>query len=156
MGVSHMSLDIYLIGGMKVKKSSSGIFIRENGQTKEITREEWDRRYPGTEPVVFKGVGKVETSVMFEANITHNLTTMASICGLYCPMWKPEIHGWVTASDIIRPLETGLEELKSNPEKYKEHNPENGWGSYELLISVAEDYLAACRENPSAVIEVSR
>lgn len=30
----------------------SGIFVRENGATREITREEWDRRNPGREPVV--------------------------------------------------------------------------------------------------------
>lgn len=28
----------------------SGIFIRENGAVREITREEWDRRHPGQEP----------------------------------------------------------------------------------------------------------
>lgn len=32
----------------------SGIFVRENGRNIEITREEWDRRNPGREPVVFK------------------------------------------------------------------------------------------------------
>lgn len=30
---------------------NSGIFVRENGMTKEISREEWDRRNPGREPV---------------------------------------------------------------------------------------------------------
>ncbi len=34
--------------------SGSGIFIRENGVNKEITREEWDRRNPGCVPVTFK------------------------------------------------------------------------------------------------------
>lgn len=29
----------------------SGIYVRENGATVEITREEWDRRNPGREPV---------------------------------------------------------------------------------------------------------
>lgn len=32
----------------------SGIFIRERGAIKEITREEWDRRNPGREPVVVR------------------------------------------------------------------------------------------------------
>ena len=32
----------------------SGIFVRENGTNVEISREEWYRRNPGREPVVFK------------------------------------------------------------------------------------------------------
>lgn len=32
----------------------SGIFIRENGTNREITREEWDRRNPGREPVIIQ------------------------------------------------------------------------------------------------------
>jgi hypothetical protein len=32
----------------------SGIFIREKGVTREISREEWDRRAKGIEPVVFR------------------------------------------------------------------------------------------------------
>ncbi len=32
----------------------SGIFVREFGATVEITREEWDKRAPGFEPVIYK------------------------------------------------------------------------------------------------------
>lgn len=32
----------------------SGIFIRERGVTKEVSREEWDRRNPGRKPVVYR------------------------------------------------------------------------------------------------------
>lgn len=32
----------------------SGIFVRENGACIEISREEWDRRNPGREPVIYK------------------------------------------------------------------------------------------------------
>jgi hypothetical protein len=33
----------------------SGIFVRKNGATVEITREEWDREHLGQEPVTFGG-----------------------------------------------------------------------------------------------------
>jgi hypothetical protein len=33
----------------------SGIFVRENGAAREITREEWDRRHPGADPFVIRG-----------------------------------------------------------------------------------------------------
>jgi hypothetical protein len=32
---------------------------------------------------------------------------------------------------LIEPLKEGLHRLKSNPNKYKEFNPDNGWGDYE-------------------------
>ena len=42
-----MSLDVYLITKeSQIKKASSGIFVRENGQTKEITQEEWNAKNP--------------------------------------------------------------------------------------------------------------
>ena len=50
----------------------------------------------------------------------------------------------------------GIAELKSNPEKYKKFNPENGWGSYEGLLSFAEKYLQACEKYPNSIIGVSR
>jgi len=39
---------------MPIEREScgSGIFVRENGASKEITREEWDRRNPNRKPVV--------------------------------------------------------------------------------------------------------
>lgn len=39
---------------MNESNIGSGIFIREFGQTKEISEEEWYRRYPGVEPVRVK------------------------------------------------------------------------------------------------------
>lgn len=41
-----MGLNVYLISKEKHTNTSSGIFIRENGQTKEITEEEWNLKYP--------------------------------------------------------------------------------------------------------------
>ena len=50
-----MSLDVYLITKEpQIKKASSGIFVRENGQTKEITQEEWNAKNPNSEPVKFE------------------------------------------------------------------------------------------------------
>lgn len=36
-------------------KVGSGIFVRENGTSVEITEEEWNRRNPGREPVRYRG-----------------------------------------------------------------------------------------------------
>lgn len=97
----------------------------------------------------------------YDANITHNLGTMASKVEigehtLYRYLWRPEEINITTAEQLIEPLKLGLEELKNNPEKYKEFNPENGWGSYDNLVGWLDSYLKACIEYPDSKIEVSR
>ena len=90
--------------------------------------------------------------VVFDRNITHNLTTMATACGLYKPLWRPyeatEKGHQVMAIDLREQVEQGLESLKSTPEAYRKYSPENGWGSYESLVEFAEEFLQAIKEYP--------
>jgi len=151
-----MSLDIYLTTEKKVKKQqSSGIFIRENGQIREISEDEWEKRFPDKNPVKVV-LDEIETNTVFDENITHNMGEMADKAGIYYAMWRPEEKGWKVAGDIISVLEKGIKKLKAKPKYFEKFNPDNGWGSYELLLEVAEKYLAACKEYPEAKIEVSR
>ena len=99
---------------------------------------------------------KVKPTSVYSANITHNLGKMAEKAGIYKALWRPEEIGIKKAKDLIPILEAGLEKLKRKPAYFKKLNPKNGWGSYEDLIEFVENYLAACRENPTAKIEVSR
>jgi predicted nucleic acid-binding Zn-ribbon protein len=39
-----------------------------------------------------------------------------------------------SVQDKIEPLEKGIKELESNPDKYKAYNPPDGWGSYEDFV----------------------
>jgi hypothetical protein len=95
------------------------------------------------------------TSV-FDYNITHNLGAMADEAGIYKHLWRPEEIGITKAEQLIEPLTSGLALLKSQPDRFKQHNPENGWGSYEGLVRFVEQYLAACIENPDALVEADR
>lgn len=99
-----------------------------------------------------------ETQVVdvWEANITHNLARMAKEAGLYQAMWHPEELAIERAFDLVPHLQAGIVQLVSNPDRFIALNPANGWGSYDLLLSVATNYLRACRENPKATIRVSR
>lgn len=92
----------------------------------------------------------------FSRNITHNLTGMADSARIYEHLWRPEEVGITKASQLIEPLEAGLARLEADPEKFRAHNPPNGWGSYEGLCAFVRAYLAACRENPEANVSVSR
>jgi hypothetical protein len=151
-----MSLDVSLVIDDRIKRpAGSGIFIRENGKTIEISEAEWNKRNPGRDPVRFQNLDD-ETNEVYSANITHNLTRMADEVGIYYALWRPEERGWQHAHSLIKPLEAGLKELKANPNTYKLLNPENGWGDYDGLVEFVENYLAACKQYPNAKIEVSR
>jgi hypothetical protein len=151
-----MSLDVYLELPEKQKRHiEAKIYVRENGQTKEISREDWNRLHPGIEPVVV-GPMDVKDNRVYSANITHNLNTMAEAAGIYEPLWRPEEIGITKASELIKPLAIGLNELISEPDKYKRYNPENGWGSYEVLVEFVREYLTACQKWTNANVRVWR
>ena len=120
---------------------------------KEISREEWDSRFPDREPVVAM-IGK--TNEVYSANITHNLNTMAQEAGVYEALWRPEEIGVAFAFELIVPLETGLKTLVGDPEQFEKFNPANGWGDYNGLVNFIRGYLDACKKYPRAKVSVWR
>jgi hypothetical protein len=156
-----MSLDLYLYGvaGQVTPPSdSSGIFIRAGGEMFEITRAEWDRRHPGIEPAMVKPQPREEDNppVLWSQNITHNLGKMASEAGLYATLWRPDENGITHARDAIADVDDGLRLLKQRPKHFKQFNPENGWGDYELLVRFTESFLEACKRFPGATVYACR
>lgn len=156
-----MSLDVWLtIKGEKKPESNKAeqIFIREDGTNKEISREEWDRRFPGQEPVVFTPQDDPDDDsvTLFDGNITHNLGKMAAEAGLYDCMWQPKEHGITKASELIEPLTAGLFVLKNDRPKFEAFNPNNGWGDYDGLVRFVENYLVACTKYPDAYVSAWR
>jgi hypothetical protein len=97
-----------------------------------------------------------EYEQVYGANITHNLGKMAKEVGIYEAIWRPEEINKTMASEIIELLEEALVDLKLKPQYFKEFNPTNGWGSYEVFVDFIEKYLDACRDYPNSFIEVSR
>lgn len=91
----------------------------------------------------------------FDANITHNLNRMAGELGIYEACWRPEQIGATKAKDIIHILETGIKQLKSDPEHYGQFNANNGWGTVEQFLHWLEEYLKACKKYPEFIIRVS-
>lgn len=148
-----MSLDVYLYAPQSGPQGS-GIFVRDAGTVREITRAEWDERFPGMEPYVTHDDDKRQP--IYEANITHNLAEMAREAELYEALWRPDENGYRRAEQLIEPLRYGLKKLQDNPEYFKQFNPENGWGNYDNLVTFVRLYLRACEEWPEATVEVSR
>ncbi len=150
-----MSLDVYLeIPGVQVVPDQDRVFIREEGAVKQITRAEWDARFPDHKPYTFEGADTTET--VYEANITHNLGEMAQEAGLYEGLWRPEEIGITKAADLIPLLRDGLDTLRTRSEHFKQFNPSNGWGNHDGLIRFVQKYLAACERYPEAQVRVSR
>jgi hypothetical protein len=98
----------------------------------------------------------VRPTEVYWRNITHNLGAMAREAGIYDCLWQPDEHGMTKAAQIIAPLEAGIALMVSDPERFKKHNPANGWGDYDSLLSFARNTLVACGENPDADVRISR
>lgn len=93
---------------------------------------------------------------LYSDNITHNLTAMADMAGIYALLWRPDEFGITHAHQIIAPLERGLIWLVCNKAKAEEFNAKNGWGKWENLVRFCADYLQACKDHPEAQVSVSR
>jgi hypothetical protein len=93
---------------------------------------------------------------LYEANITHNLNTMADQAGIYKALWRPEELGFTKAGELVPLLREGLDKLQVAPDFYRKFNPENGWGDYDGLVRFVTNYLAACERYPDATIRISR
>jgi hypothetical protein len=99
---------------------------------------------------------------VYDNNITHNLSKMASEVKLsngltlYDVLWRPDEHELELAEDIAELLDEGWNILISEPNQFKQHNPENGWGNYDNLCRFVYEYRTACWNEPDATIEVCR
>ena len=147
-----MSLDVWLTEKEPVAKSGTGVFVREGGQIVELTLEQIKEKFPEAEV----SPQEYESNDVFEYNITHNLSSMADKAGIYYALWRPEERHYYKGKDLIVPLTRGLKKLKDTPGVFIAMNPDNGWGSYEGLVTFVELYLNACKEYPNAEIGVSR
>ena len=99
---------------------------------------------------------EIRPTIIYDANITHNLGVMARASGLYDCLWHPEDHDITKAAQLIEPLREGLVRLREKPGFFEQFNAKNGWGTYPDFVQFVENYLQACKEHPEADVEVSR
>ena len=91
---------------------------------------------------------KEESDTLFDLNITHNLATMAKEAGFYEELWH--LYGINCCKELAPIIRNGIEELKTNPEKYKRFSAENGWGTYEQFLPWLEELLQNLEKFPNA------
>ena len=145
-----MSLDLHIITKTPIRKQGTGVYVRENGQTVELTTmEEVRSRFPDAD-LSDISVYEYEDDSLWHGNITHNMNEMASkvpIEGtdltLYDLLWRPEEHDFVTAgAPYYREyMLKGFLYLRTHKEELLPLNPDNGWGNYDQLLAFTLDYL---------------
>lgn len=155
-----MSLDLYIKSNTPVLHRGTGVFIRENGQNRELTtKQEVLTYFPdvNSDDIIEK---TYEDNDFFHLNLTHNLTEMASRCRvigtcnydsdsavvtLYDLLWHPseELNIKVPNLDYLEDVMACYKNLLQNPEFFKMYNPTNGWGTYEQLCNGTKEYLNA-------------
>ena len=149
-----MSLDISIKAKVPVVKNGTGIFVRENGKTKELTADEAKER--GWDGINMDFVSEYA----WTGNITHNLGKMASNVmpdgkpyTLYSLLWGGK---YKSCRDLIGKLHECILYMLMNKEELKKYNPENGWGTYEQLLEFTKEFQMACIDNQDCKIEIDK
>lgn len=151
-----MSLDIYIISPEPIKKKSTGIWVRDGGKTRELSKAEAQERYPDADIQEIE----ITTNEFWHGNITHNLGKMAENClsldeesqrySLYNLLWRdtqvPFTGNYLNV--YIAHLAYCLYVLRNNPDYFKQYNPSNGWGTYEQLIEFVRSFIHALVDMP--------
>lgn len=155
-----MSLDLYIESKTPVLHRGTGVYIRENGETRELaTKQEVLTYFPDTNPDDIEEK-TYEDDEYFHLNLTHNLTDMADNCrivsknffhngsssiSLYDLVWHSEenLDIETPSMEYIQDITSCYNLLLRDPDFFKKYNPENGWGSYEQLTNGVKKYLNA-------------
>ena len=94
-----------------------------------------------------------EWFMVFDTNMTHNLTPMWRKAGIYDALYNAEGK---LAQEIISILKVGLDDMEEYSDEYKKLSPSNGWGTYEGAIEFLSGIINACESYPKAEIFISK
>lgn len=88
---------------------------------------------------------------VFESNYTSNMGAAWREAGI-------AIHDWQNkrAGEVLAELDAGIEAIEADRDRFKRHEPVNGWGSVSSMLTWLNAMADAFRENPNAMIRVSR
>lgn len=155
-----MSLDLYIKSNTPVLHRGTGVYIRDNGETKELaTKQEVLTHFPDINPNDIKE-NTYESDTYFHLNLTHNLTEMAIKCkiigqctpktqdifvNLYDLLWHPEDNLGISIPnmDYLEDVMECYRKLLEKKDFFKKFNPSNGWGTYEQLLRRTKEYINA-------------
>lgn len=85
--------------------------------------------------------------------INHTSNTAAMIkevCGSYPSEWDGK-----KCADMYPVLMQGISLLNLHPQRYRQFEPDNGWGTVETTIDFLQKIADTCDKYPTAVLEIS-
>lgn len=155
-----MSLDLYIYSKTPVLHRGTGVYVRDNGETKELsTKQEVLTYFPDINPDTIEEK-TYEDDIYFHINLTHNLTNMADKCEivgkcihkkdestitLYDLLWRPDANLGITTPnmDYVENVIGCYRQLLEKKDFFEKFNPSNGWGTYEQLLKKTKEYINA-------------
>jgi hypothetical protein len=60
------------------------------------------------------------------------------------------------AANFAEGLASAIEAIESDPDRYRQYEPPNGWGTLETTLKFLRDLLHACQCHPRTTVRVSR
>lgn len=88
---------------------------------------------------------------IFNANHTSNTARMWRKAGADLAEFDGQ-----SARDLAMALILATAHMKAHPDYYKTMEPDNGWGDYDSTLEFLNEILAACQENPKAIVRIWR
>jgi hypothetical protein len=122
---------------------SADIWLEYEGERVQVT-DDLDAEM--REMIPMRSSGEV-TSESF--NLTYNLSPMLRAAGF--PGWREVVDR--KASEVAPIFREVHSTLTREPAKFYEHNPRNGWGSYEDAVVVIGGLADACEAHPDAIVK---
>lgn len=95
---------------------------------------------------------KRETEI-YKDNVTYNLSEMYYKCIDKEKGFK-KLDG-MNCKEALPIINNAIQDMLNNADEYRKLNPENGWGSYEGLLSSLQEMRNCCENNPDGTISIS-
>lgn len=90
------------------------------------------------------------TAEEWDRNLTYNLSSMMQEGGLILIDLDGEKAGaWIAT------LQTLYKAMLEEPDRFKAHNPPNGWGDYDGLLDFVRDFASAAEAHPDGIVLIS-
>ena len=99
---------------------------------------------------------EVKLCEVYTTSVHNNFNLLIESLGIYQHLWRPDELNITHARQLIAPLESALENLEFNKEKYRKHEPPGMCGKIELFIIFLKNLLESCKQHPNATISVCR
>lgn len=84
--------------------------------------------------------------------LTYNYHRMLGAAG-FPSVWR--VLNDTLAGSVSQMLREVAETLKADPDRFRQLEPENGWGNYEHCLEVIDQFATACAQHPEARITIS-